>query len=120
MNARVPLLRYGQPTDMFAVVDEDDLPLIAGIRWYWTGGYAAGSKNGFLIMHRHILGLAKGDRVVHHINEDRLDNRRKNLAICRDKLDHGGQPHPLKSALCREAGLRSAASRWGYSAGESA
>lgn len=66
-----------------ALVDAQDVPLVAGYHWYLVNsGYAfAQCGDGKRIgMHRLILGLADDDRRVgDHINRDKLDNRRCNL-----------------------------------------
>lgn len=99
---------------LVALVDDDVFEAAARYTWNAALGYATrGSGDGGVVyMHRWILGLAKGDRrVVHHINEDRLDNRRQNLAICRDRMDHAGWPHPKRDAACAEGGRRAAEAR---------
>lgn len=70
-----------------ALVDEADLPLVAGTRWSaqnMTCGkvYAKGWRGGRNVyMHRLIMGAT--DRSVHvdHRNGNPLDNRRENLRI---------------------------------------
>lgn len=66
-----------------ALVDAQDVSLVAGYHWYLVNsGYAfAQCGDGKRIgMHRLILGLADDDgRVGDHINRDKLDNRRCNL-----------------------------------------
>ncbi len=82
MAERIPLTR-GQ----FALVDDEDLPLVLGQRWYAnrssTGQYYAinGQRLG---MHRLITNCPKGLE-VDHINHDTLDNRRSNLRVCTHK-----------------------------------
>lgn len=72
-----------------ALVDLDDLEMVSGNKWCAmkgrNGAYYATSKDSIL-MHRHILGLSRGDRrVVDHVNGDGLDNRRANLRVCESK-----------------------------------
>lgn len=91
------------------LVDDDDYPWISGHRWCWWGGYVARNhrlddgRQRMWPMHREIMGLAIGDpRVIHHINENKLDNRKKNLLVCADMIEAANQPHPkrdLRSSL---------------------
>jgi len=65
----------------FAIVDADDVDIVAGRRWYSVESrgtrYAKTGKNSR--MHRMILGVSDPTIVVDHINGDGLDNRRSNL-----------------------------------------
>ena len=75
------------------LVDDEDLPLLAGRSWcanlgsakrtHYAMGYPAekGSKRQ-IPMHRLLMGLRHGDRrVVDHLNGNGLDNRRCNLEV---------------------------------------
>ncbi len=67
-----------------------------------------------LILARVVAGCVKGDgQIVHHINEDRFDNRRPNLQICNSAHEHGMLPHPRAAAVrlrkCEEAARKT----WG-------
>jgi hypothetical protein len=82
----------------FALVDDEDYKLL--IQWKW---YASKYRNRFcaqrdsfknkektvIKMHRQILGLIKGDgKIVDHINQNQLDNRRVNLRIASYSLNN--------------------------------
>lgn len=60
------------------------------MRWYASHGYARATIGGRgVLMHRLIAGVGLDDaRHVHHVNRDRLDNRRRNLAAV-TPADHG-------------------------------
>lgn len=62
-----------------AKIDDEDLELVKGKRWIYNQGYAHCAGIGG--MHRLILGCNDPNRVVDHINGDRLDNTRANLRI---------------------------------------
>lgn len=74
-------------TENVALFDLADLPLVQDIRWmlndrsYVTGRRGSPrTKLHIYKLHRLVLGLVPGDRLVgDHINGDRLDNRRRNL-----------------------------------------
>lgn len=71
-------------TDQYAIVDDEDYPLLSRFKWYVsTNGYAVwrGVKDGrkqTIRLHRLIAQPEKG-LVVDHINRNKLDNRRSNL-----------------------------------------
>ena len=73
----------------YTIVDDEDYEHINQFRWcFGNGGYAiTGNTEGKpprRIMHRVILN-APDDMEVDHINNDKLDNRRRNLRICSHK-----------------------------------
>jgi hypothetical protein len=70
---------------LVALVDDDDLAIVEGIRWYATRNERANSTwyaiaQGSVYMHRLLMGFPKG-LTVDHINGNGLDNRRANLRI---------------------------------------
>ncbi len=93
----VPIYWHGRIYD-FALVDHEDFVRVSANRWTRVSGDYAVSGRG--LMHRWILGLAKGEGIVHHINEDTLDNRRSNLMVCANTIEHGSQPHPRRDLVC--------------------
>jgi hypothetical protein len=66
-----------------AHVDDEDYPLLSRFNWYLSSsGYARTCFLGkFFHMHQMIMGHApRGSRrILDHINQDRLDNRKHNL-----------------------------------------
>jgi hypothetical protein len=86
--AEIPL--HNRVGDVVAatLVDDADLPLLAGRKWQlWSNGYVAryiDLPSGRILqrMHRVLMGLDNGDpRRVDHRNRNKLDNRRSNLRI---------------------------------------
>jgi hypothetical protein len=71
----------------FAIVDKADYERLCKYKWFVTDGrdgrFYAARKEGYRIipMHRDIMQPPPG-MVVHHINNNGLDNRRCNLHIC--------------------------------------
>lgn len=93
---KIPVGRYGD----FALVDAADEARLNLSSYRWNGGtgYACNSILG--PMHRVILGLVIGEqRFVHHINEDKLDNRRANLQIFDNLSACNGAPHPKRDLI---------------------
>lgn len=101
---------------MHALVDADTiLPSAIG---FTATGYASIRLNGKeILLHRWIAGLAlgrslKSNELVHHVNYNKLDNRKKNLVICKEDSYHmilhartdiilaGG--HPDKHYVCNK------------------
>lgn len=63
-----------------ALIDKEDYELLSQYTWFLSnGGYAIASKdNKSVYMHRLVMNTPN-DLQAHHINHDRLDNRKKNL-----------------------------------------
>ena len=69
-----------------ALVDDEDLPLVADKKWYRVDGpntsYAHTLRAGKIIrMHRLLIGPKPAGAVVDHINRNGLDNRKENLRV---------------------------------------
>ncbi len=91
MIVRVPLTQ-----NQYAVIDDEDLPLVEGYKWHasWsstTESYYADTsvskvngKRPNLRMHRLITRCPKRMH-VDHLNGNTLDNRRDNLTVCTPK-----------------------------------
>lgn len=91
----IPLMSRGDAVRGFAWVDAADAELVIPYRWNLVGGYAT---RGDMVMHRLILGLNPGCGVVHHVNEDKLDNRRENLRVFATASEANLQPHPKRDS----------------------
>lgn len=78
---------------MINLLDGD---LIQEIGHIWTNGvgYARFSKDGTeQYVHRYVMEKILGrpltkEEVVHHINHNKLDNRRENLQLCANDAEH--------------------------------
>ena len=105
----------------FAIVDAEDFSWLK--QWKWVAGwnktsfsyYAYRQNKGFTTyMHREILNLTKGDKLIcDHINHDTLDNRRENLRICTSSQNnaHSKKQTGSKSAL-KGASWHSQTDKW--------
>jgi hypothetical protein len=73
-----------------ARIDDEDADLVS--RYHWIAAKRVGvtyavtnikvdGKRGLLLMHRLLMGAAKGQS-VDHLNHDGLDNRRVNIRLC--------------------------------------
>jgi hypothetical protein len=96
---RIKVWKWGSYTE--ALVDaEDDARLgLSLVRWHAVTGYACHNRLGY--MHRHILGLEKGEqRFVHHVNENPVDNRKENLQVFESRSAANSAPHPKRDAAC--------------------
>lgn len=91
MTVEIPL-----PSGHVALVDDDDLLLVAGSPWHvhrgssgilyavwqpYLGGGRKGARKGRVFMH-HRIAPPLGGMVTDHRNGDGLDNRRQNLRTC--------------------------------------
>ena len=87
MTRRIPLGNRRREIVGYVLVDEDDHDYLRNQKWFCAQGYAVTGKTGangqrLEAMHRLIMGLDPGDeRVVDHINGDKLDNRQRNLRV---------------------------------------
>lgn len=90
---------------IWAIVDDDDWKLVAQFNWSInTNGYAlttSKDSNGMRIkyMHHLILGMPPKGLVTHHVNGNKLDNRKANLEIVTNRKNimlgkaFRGKPH---------------------------
>jgi hypothetical protein len=78
---RVPLRNRKGETVAYSIVSDADYDIVQQGKWHLDrDGYAVGTCGDFIgKLHRFIIGAKKGDPMVDHINNDRLDNRKENL-----------------------------------------
>ena len=72
-------------TFVLTLIDREDIKLLSNHSWYLDkSGYLRCTMNkSHVSLHRFILGLDSTDkRVVDHINNSKLDNRKSNLRVC--------------------------------------
>lgn len=100
-----------------ALVDERDLGLVSGRRWWaaYRGTsevlYARGWIDGrCVLMHRFILSPGPG-QCVDHINGDGLDNRRDNLRLA-DTLGNSRNTRKRKAGKSAYKGVTKSKNRW--------
>lgn len=101
MTVSIPLNSRKYP-GLFALVDDEDFPLVAGYRWHpfknRRNFYAIANTrkpDGTLTtvkLHRLILPDAK---IIDHINHDGLDNRRENLREATNSQNNANQQKML-------------------------
>lgn len=75
-------IKLGGKRGGVALVSKEDYEKVSQDRWYYNkNGYAHGTVNNKrLLMHRFIMD-PPDDKIIDHINHNRLDNRRENLRI---------------------------------------
>lgn len=76
MTEYVEISVYNKGEIIYSKIDKDDFDEVNKIKWHLQKGYVA-SKHGRL--HRFIMKAKKGDPIIDHINNDKLDNRKSNL-----------------------------------------
>lgn len=104
--AQVPIINYAGIIG-YAEVDTEDAERLKAWSWHMRGQYAAravyerlangSNKIGAIYMHREIAGATKG-QTVHHINSNKLDNRRENLQL------HSGSHGTGVAYICADCG----------------
>ena len=76
-------------TDQYAIVDDEDYPLLSRFKWYVSdNGYATTQVRELkhLKMHHLVWGAIEQKKlVIDHLNNNRLDNRKSNLRLCSQK-----------------------------------
>lgn len=116
----VPLHRRDGSIVGYATIDAADAEMVLAHRWRRTAfGYAitgSVSKDTDVLMHRMLLGLARGDRRQgDHRNGDRLDNRRSNLRVVTNAQNSQNQRARGGSSRHRGVSRRADTGRWvGY------
>lgn len=97
-------------------IDDADYELCKGKLWHiHADGYAFFRKNKkYTFMHNFILGKAPNHMiVVDHINENRLDNRRKNLRIVNKSINALNKGKSYSGTLSKYKGVSSGkGGRW--------
>jgi hypothetical protein len=72
-------MKYVIRTEQSIQIDPEDFDFVQSIKWHISNaGYAVNRQKGLL--HRLLMNPPK-DKVVDHINGDKLDNRRSNLRV---------------------------------------
>lgn len=102
-----------------ALIDDEDLPKVAGYRWHFSKGYARSSvKIGenweTVYLHRLVMNAQEGEEFDHK-NTIKLDCRKHNLRPATRKVQMANQPvrsTPSKSSRFKGVFLKRA-SRWG-------
>lgn len=83
MNETAVELRVGRFRDIRVIVDPDDVDRVMTFVDNWSmhkGGYVCRFNGKTLtLMHRSLFGEIKPGLVVHHLNNNKLDNRKCNL-----------------------------------------
>ena len=96
-----------------AIVDTADYRWLSRWKWCFDGRYAARTDgNGRVVrMHRLIMNPPK-NKVVDHINRNRLDNRRCNLRICSKSANMRNTGSNIGSSS-KYKGVYRKGSKWG-------
>ncbi len=81
LHGKIPLHDKNGEITGYALVDLEDIERLSKISWYITFyGYVQGTiKKKLFFMHRYILDAVKGDPMIDHKNNYKLDNRKRNL-----------------------------------------
>ena len=88
----------------FAKVSAKDYELVMQYGWYYRDGYAIAKINKKEVrMHRFVINETDPERLVDHINRNRLDNRREKLQGYTPK--HNVLRHRLDKAILPELAI---------------
>ena len=75
--------KYGNEKAI-TLIDIEDIPLISQYKWCYKEGYVMTGHtrdNNRKILHRFIMNAPK-DKIIDHIDQDTLNNRKSNLRVC--------------------------------------
>lgn len=90
-NNQVEMHCSNREHDVF-IFDYDDLPFALKHTWKINkGGYVSTSGDHRILFHREVIG-ALPDDIVDHINLNKLDNRKANLRICKQRENCYNKP----------------------------
>ena len=77
---RIPMRNKFREIVEYAIVDADDFERVSQYPWRLSHGYASGTVEGrSIFMHHFVFKKPSDGKVIDHINNDRLDNRKNNL-----------------------------------------
>ena len=100
MSTEVKFIELTQ--GQYAMVDEEDYERLNQSRWHFDSGIRRGyaarietSTGERVRIHLHRLVInAPADKLVDHINGDKLDNRKANLRLCSHSENMKNYPRP--------------------------
>jgi AP2 domain/HNH endonuclease len=114
------MLRIPLTQGKVALIDDEDLPLIADYKWSASSGSAKrrgahcysratlpgiGPRQRWVLMHRLLLKPEPGQQ-VDHVNGDGLDNRRSNLRLCLHRQNQFNQRKQRRKTSSAFKGVR--------------
>ena len=74
------------------MIDADDYDRVKNVCWYMKHGYVLGCINGKEVnLHRFLTECPK-DAIVDHINQNKADNRKRNLRIVNHRQNNMNKP----------------------------
>lgn len=93
-------------SDLVALVDDEDYPLLVRIKWFNSNGYARNSK---CSMHALILGFPKF-YIPDHIDHNTLNNQKSNLRRATQQTNRFNQVI-RKGTICQYKGVSTSMSK---------
>ena len=107
-------------TNKVALVDDADYEMVSKHSWrlhkrgYVVCGVSKSGKQRTLRLHRVIMGVTDPKIEVDHINQDKLDNTRKNLRLCTRQNNSFNRGKYKKNASSQYVGVhyRADIKRW--------
>ncbi len=87
----------------YAIIDDTDYEFVSQFKWWGTTNrqgriYARTKRDGKPVnMHRLVIGLTDPRQHCDHVNRNTLDNRRQNLRVANNSLNHANQSKTRKN-----------------------